>query len=540
VIAGKLVASMLEGDDALDPKAELMRLPEPLVEFQKALEVLGWQYDDVDPENNELRFLKSYADNDAERNMVNLTLFVGLNRDGMLEAYGGGTKVFTGRLEQYDRDWEEGVEFMLPVVYVQGKATPSAFAETMNDAFMSAPTPVDPPEPNLEEGQGDDPDEVSAKNYVLSAAGPFGYYRDPEAGYEKYLITFQGEPKDWLVGLGQARAMVAHYNAFYREHPTYNPTNESPYRWYFREKYGKILRESTQADPADPADPDAADPDAIDPKSYLTADSTVYWHKVYLLTLKEVRKWFREMGFRVTSIYRRKRGSIAGTVVPIDLAQFQVTPSVSQWETALARGLEERLKSKFQQSAGEFHVTVFAWEKPNESERSSFNFDILKLLRAGSYESMSAKNIIRQVREQAGPDDFDPRHYLRDINWPPKFADLDQFTKAYIEAALWSSNDESTPEGGEPLENNYGPDDIAPETLKQIYDDCQEFQRENADDLAHGNPQRGGHDFWLTRNGHGAGFWDGDWPDDVGERLTDAAHRYGEVNLYVGDDGKIY
>ena len=20
-----------------------------------------------------------------------------------------------------------------------------------------------------------------------------------------------------------------------------------------------------------------------------------------------------------------------------------------------------------------------------------------------------------------------------------------------------------------------------------------------------------GHDFWLTRNGHGAGFWDGDW-----------------------------
>lgn len=23
--------------------------------------------------------------------------------------------------------------------------------------------------------------------------------------------------------------------------------------------------------------------------------------------------------------------------------------------------------------------------------------------------------------------------------------------------------------------------------------------------------ERIGHDFWLTRNGHGAGFWDGDW-----------------------------
>jgi|TARA_R110000744_G_scaffold366338_1_gene475354 hypothetical protein len=25
--------------------------------------------------------------------------------------------------------------------------------------------------------------------------------------------------------------------------------------------------------------------------------------------------------------------------------------------------------------------------------------------------------------------------------------------------------------------------------------------------------ERIGHDFWLTRNGHGAGFWDGDWND---------------------------
>ena len=25
--------------------------------------------------------------------------------------------------------------------------------------------------------------------------------------------------------------------------------------------------------------------------------------------------------------------------------------------------------------------------------------------------------------------------------------------------------------------------------------------------------ERIGHDFWLTRNGHGAGFWDGDWDD---------------------------
>lgn len=39
------------------------------------------------------------------------------------------------------------------------------------------------------------------------------------------------------------------------------------------------------------------------------------------------------------------------------------------------------------------------------------------------------------------------------------------------------------------------------------------------------------HDFWLTRNRHGAGFWDGDYPDDIGDKLTDLAHTYGEKHL---------
>lgn len=35
-----------------------------------------------------------------------------------------------------------------------------------------------------------------------------------------------------------------------------------------------------------------------------------------------------------------------------------------------------------------------------------------------------------------------------------------------------------------------------------------------------------GHDFWLTRVGHGAGFWDRGL-GDLGERLTDASKAYG-------------
>src|SRR5215213_9921810 len=48
-----------------------------------------------------------------------------------------------------------------------------------------------------------------------------------------------------------------------------------------------------------------------------------------------------------------------------------------------------------------------------------------------------------------------------------------------------------------------------------------------------------GHDFWLTRNRHGAGFWDRGL-GDLSNRLSDASKVYGEVDLYVGDDGQIY
>ncbi len=72
--------------------------------------------------------------------------------------------------------------------------------------------------------------------------------------------------------------------------------------------------------------------------------------------------------------------------------------------------------------------------------------------------------------------------------------------------------------------------------------DCAKFISEN-DTLLHDGgkePDQAGHDFWLTRNGHGAGFWDGDWPEEIGKKLTAAAKKFGETDLYVGDDGKLH
>jgi hypothetical protein len=122
---------------------------------------------------------------------------------------------------------------------------------------------------------------------------------------------------------------------------------------------------------------------------------------------------------------------------------------------------------------------------------------------------------------------------------------LDTFTEAYIVCALWSSTDNADESGGSPLDDKYTMADIDPTTLAIMISDCEDFQTANAELLAQAAEEHGytleqaGHDFWLTRNRHGAGFWDRGL-GEIGKRLTDMAHPYGEVDLYVGDDDKIY
>jgi hypothetical protein len=116
---------------------------------------------------------------------------------------------------------------------------------------------------------------------------------------------------------------------------------------------------------------------------------------------------------------------------------------------------------------------------------------------------------------------------------------MDAFTTSYIETALWSTTDNANASGGSPLDDNYGVDDIAGPTLARMIEDCAAFQEANVKHIGDRDEQAG-YDFWLTREGHGAGFWDGDWDEPGATVLTDAAHAYGSFDLYVGDDGKVY
>lgn len=109
-----------------------------------------------------------------------------------------------------------------------------------------------------------------------------------------------------------------------------------------------------------------------------------------------------------------------------------------------------------------------------------------------------------------------------------------------LETALWSSlalNSENEEAHFDDL--GFTIYDFHPDAHAQLSIDCSRFARlamaEGIDILDFEDWQ---HDFWLTRNRHGAGFWDGDYDTEIGEKLTAISHQFKEVDLILVD-GKI-
>lgn len=124
-----------------------------------------------------------------------------------------------------------------------------------------------------------------------------------------------------------------------------------------------------------------------------------------------------------------------------------------------------------------------------------------------------------------------------------QFDALDAFTQGYIEAMFFTET--GTGDDAEDDLEHASFAELAPETLERIRRDCADFQEGNANHLGAfkeitGRPiDHAGHDFWLTRNGHGAGFWDRG-AGRIGDTLSSACKIYGGVDLYRGDDGLLY
>lgn len=124
---------------------------------------------------------------------------------------------------------------------------------------------------------------------------------------------------------------------------------------------------------------------------------------------------------------------------------------------------------------------------------------------------------------------------------------------ALAETILWSSSDEN----GDALDRNYSAKDINSDCLNKLYLEYTQFldsiekqlteifgdQWNSVDDfydVLQPVENQTEQDFILTRNGHGAGFWDGSWMECVSGILTDAAKQFPEICALPGDDGKIY
>lgn len=108
----------------------------------------------------------------------------------------------------------------------------------------------------------------------------------------------------------------------------------------------------------------------------------------------------------------------------------------------------------------------------------------------------------------------------------------DPFTAAYLACAAWLATDG---EEATPIDQLDPAPTWHPSALAQAARECVKFQEDNAGALADLDSSQAGHDFYLTRNGHGAGFWDRGHPEEIGEALTKASETAGARDVEVGD-----
>jgi hypothetical protein len=144
---------------------------------------------------------------------------------------------------------------------------------------------------------------------------------------------------------------------------------------------------------------------------------------------------------------------------------------------------------------------------------------------------------------------------------------LSEYTLHYLEAMMWSTHvhlpvvEEELVDGcmdvegghklfgiseDDHLDDHFEFDDFTSDSLRMAEADCVKFfewiKKEGlAEEVAqYADDGHVAHDFWLTRNGHGAGFWDGDYDEELGEKLTEHCDLFVEQYVVAGEDGKLH
>lgn len=119
--------------------------------------------------------------------------------------------------------------------------------------------------------------------------------------------------------------------------------------------------------------------------------------------------------------------------------------------------------------------------------------------------------------------------------------------RSQLISLLWSEGEIYDENGVVTLENwdeLYSADDATPELVAQLTEELEQWKPASAEQLALDTyvehfgsdwPGQFGHDLALTRNGHGAGFWDRGL-GDAGDVLTEWAQSLGTLNVFHGHD----
>lgn len=111
---------------------------------------------------------------------------------------------------------------------------------------------------------------------------------------------------------------------------------------------------------------------------------------------------------------------------------------------------------------------------------------------------------------------------------------MNQITQGYLECAIWAD----LPEEEEFDGTIY---DFSAESQIKAWNDimvfCAELQDKKLFDslLEVSDLDQIGHDFWLTRNGHGTGFWDRNY-GELGEKVSEVARKFGECHVFVNNN----
>jgi hypothetical protein len=99
--------------------------------------------------------------------------------------------------------------------------------------------------------------------------------------------------------------------------------------------------------------------------------------------------------------------------------------------------------------------------------------------------------------------------------------------KHYLICALWTEELDSREI-----------EEIHPKSLEQAKKDVDSFVKKAGSLLDDMDEEQIGHDFWLTRNGHGAGFWDRGL-GEIGDKLTNISHEFKGIDVTT-DETTIY